>query len=49
LPIQQFAFEQPNRAVLYFPFIWLPSVVIPIFIFSHLAAFWQLLKSDSKL
>lgn len=47
-PVQQFAFEQPNRAVLYFPFIWLPSVVVPIVIFSHLGAFWQLLKSDSK-
>ncbi len=47
-PIQQFAFEQPNRAVLYFPFIWLPSVVVPIVMFSHLAAFWHLLKTDSK-
>lgn len=48
-PIQQFAFDQPNRAVLYFPFIWLPSIVVPIVLFSHLAIFWQLLKYDSKL
>lgn len=47
-PIQQSAFEQPNRAVLYFPFIWLPSVVVPIVMFSHLATFWQLLKFDLK-
>ncbi|HMS40543.1 MAG TPA: hypothetical protein PKE69_09975, partial [Pyrinomonadaceae bacterium] len=26
LPIQKFAFEQPNVAVLYFPFIWLPTI-----------------------
>ncbi len=41
-PIQQFAFEQPNRAVLYFPFIWLPAVVVPIVLFSHLASLRQI-------
>ena len=43
-PIQQLAFEQPNRAVLSFPFIWLPSTVVPIVLFCHLASFYQLLK-----
>lgn len=43
-PIQQLAFEQPNRGVLYFPFIWLPSVIVPIVLFSHLVVLWQLLK-----
>lgn len=42
-PFQQFAFDQPNRGILYFPFIWLPSVVVPIVFFSHLASLWQLL------
>ena len=36
LPFQQFGFEQPNVAVLYFPFVWLPSVVVPIVLLSHL-------------
>lgn len=45
-PIQQFAFDQPNRAVLYFPFIWLPAAVVPIVLFSHLASLWQLLRND---
>lgn len=45
---QTFAFDQPNRAVVYFPFIWLPSVVVPIVLFSHLASLWQLLKPVSK-
>lgn len=36
LPIQQFAFEQPNIAIFNFPFLWLPSVIVPIVIFSHL-------------
>lgn len=44
LPFQQFAFEQPNIAILYFPFIWLPAVVVPIVIFSHFAAIKKLGK-----
>ncbi len=42
-PIQQFAFDQPNVAVLYFPFNWLPSIVVPLVLLSHLAAIRQLL------
>jgi len=45
-PFQQLAFEQPNRAVLYFPFVWLPAVVVPIVLFSHLASFQQLFSND---
>jgi hypothetical protein len=41
-PFQRLGFEQPNRAVLYFPYIWLPTIVVPIVLFSHLAALWQL-------
>lgn len=44
--IQQLAFEQPNRAVLFFPFIWLPSAIVPIVLFCHLASFYQLLKKN---
>jgi FtsH-binding integral membrane protein len=29
-PLQQIAFEQPNRAVMYFPYVWLPSIIVPI-------------------
>ena len=36
LPFQRFAFDQPNLAVLYFPYIWLPGVIVPIVLFSHL-------------
>lgn len=45
-PIQQFAFDQPNRGLLYFPFVWLPAVVVPVVLFSHLASLWQLLSND---
>lgn len=43
-PFQQFAFDQPNIAVLYFPFNLLPAVVVPLVLFSHLAAVRQLIK-----
>ena len=45
---QQFAFDQPNIAVLYFPFIWLPSFIVMIVLFSHLASIKKLSKSDIR-
>lgn len=42
-PFQQFAFDQPNIAVLYFPFNWLPSCIVPLVLLSHLATIRQLL------
>ena len=44
-PFQQFSFNQPNIGVLKFPFVWLPSVIVPIVIFSHLVAIRQLLNA----
>ena len=43
-PFQQFAFDQPNRGVLYFPFIWLPAIIVPIVFVSHIVSLWQLSK-----
>lgn len=37
-PFQQFAFDQPNRGVLYMPFNLLPALIVPVVLFSHLAA-----------
>jgi len=42
-PFQQFAFDQPNIAVLYFPFTWLPFFIVMIVLYSHLAAIRQLI------
>ncbi len=36
LPIQMFGFEQPNRALNYFPFILLPATIVPIVVYTHL-------------
>jgi len=49
LPFQQFAFEQPNIAILYFPFVWLPAVVVPIVMFSHFVAIKRLNKKCPDL
>jgi hypothetical protein len=45
---QQFGFDQPNVAILYFPFILLPSVIVPLVLFSHLVVIRKLMKSIRK-
>ncbi len=45
-PFQQFAFDQPNIAMLYFPFVWLPVLVVPLVLFSHLVAIRKFWKKD---
>ena len=44
-PIQKFAFEQPNIAILNFPFSWLPTFIVPIVLLGHLTSIRQLLKT----
>lgn len=39
---QKLAFDQPNIAVLYFPYVWLPCCIVPLVLLSHLAAIRQL-------
>lgn len=43
-PLQKFAFDQPNIAMAWFPFSWLPTFVVPIVLFGHLVSIRQLLK-----
>ena len=47
-PIQQMAFDQPNVGVTYLPFIWLPAIVVPAVLFSHLAALYKLVKDETR-
>jgi hypothetical protein len=42
-PFQQFAFDQPNVALLYFPYVWLPCCIVPLVLLAHLTAMRQLL------
>ncbi|GAA4469346.1 hypothetical protein GCM10023189_56240 [Nibrella saemangeumensis] len=48
VPFQQFGFEQPNVAVLKFPFIWLPAFVVPLVLFCHVVAIRQLIRSRAR-
>jgi len=47
-PLQKLAFQQPNVGVTYFPFVWLPAVIVPIVLFSHIASIRQLLVSQKE-
>lgn len=45
--VQKFAFDQPNIAILYFPFSGLPTFIVPVVLFCHLAAIRQLLHRSN--
>ena len=47
-PFQQFGFDQPNVAILYFPFIWLPAFIVPAVLFSHVVLIRRLLKEIQR-
>lgn len=46
LPFQQFGFDQPNVAMLYAPYCLLPGVIVPIVMFSQLAAIRHLTRKN---
>ena len=47
-PFQKISLDQPNIAILYFPFNLLPSVIVPIVLFGHFVAIRQLTKRIRK-
>jgi hypothetical protein len=47
-PFQHFAFDQPNTAVIHFPYVWLPCCIVPLVLFSHLTAVAQYLYPDKS-
>ena len=46
---QQLAFDQPNVAVLYFPFVLLPGFIVPAVLFAHLVNIRQLLTERQQI
>lgn len=42
-PLQKFAFDQPNIALLNFSLSWLPTFVVPVVLFGHLVAIRKVL------
>lgn len=47
-PLQKFGFDQPNLAILYFPFTWLPTFIVPVVLLGHLISIRRLTKSVRK-
>lgn len=47
-PMQRFAFDQPNQGVLLFPYVFLPTLVVPIVLFCHLAALYKTLRGKTN-
>ena len=45
-PMQLFAFDQPNMAVVQFPYSWLPVFIVPVVLFSHLVAIRKLIRKE---
>ncbi|PYS99020.1 MAG: hypothetical protein DMF63_13180 [Acidobacteria bacterium] len=43
---QMLAFDQPNIGVTYFPYVWLPSIIVPIVFFCHAASLYKLLATE---
>ena len=46
-PLQLFAFDQPNIAILNFPVSFLPTVIVPIVLFGHLISIRRLILKKS--
>lgn len=48
-PFQQLAFDQPNIAIQHFPYTWLPGVLVPLVMFSHLVMIRKFIISFTKI
>jgi hypothetical protein len=49
LPIQIFGFEQPAKAINYFPFVLLPATIVPIVIYTHVTDIIRLWKEKNSV
>jgi hypothetical protein len=48
LPFQQFAFDQPNAAMKYAPYVLLPALIVPLVIYTHLTDLLLLKKKKNE-
>ncbi len=46
-PLQQLAFDEPNIALLAFPYSWLPTFIVPIAFATHIKAITELRKKST--
>jgi len=42
-------FNQPNYAIIHFPFIWLPSFIVPVVLFAHILSLRSLLRKNPSV
>lgn len=47
-PFQRLGLDQPNVGVTYFPFVWLPGIIVPAALFSHLVSIRKLLLARPR-
>ena len=47
-PFQKFGMEQPNIAVFYFPYVWLPTVIVPLVVLAHISTFLKLFSKNNE-
>jgi hypothetical protein len=45
-PFQSVGIHQPNIGVTYFPYVWLPSILVPIVFFCHVASLCRLISQN---
>ena len=46
VPFQKFTFDQPNIAIINFPFSWLPTFIVPIVLLGHLTSIRKLMRQN---
>lgn len=44
--MQTFGMNQPNMAIFYLPFVWLPTFIVPVVLWSHIVLTRKLLSKD---
>lgn len=49
LPIQIFGFEQPTKAINYFPFVLLPATIVPLVMYTHITDIIKLWKEKELI
>jgi hypothetical protein len=47
-PFQTVGLHQPNIGVTYFPYVWLPAIIVPVVFFCHVTSLWRLISEKGS-
>jgi len=47
-PLRKFFTEPPNTIIAYFPFIWIPAIIVPFAYLAHILSIKQILRSKDE-